>query len=128
MGERGALQDASGEMSQPGQLGALVGDGPDCCDLGKVKDVDPRGVSDDGRLENLRYQCELVAESGVDGFSGYVCLGCDGADGGGRESLGSKQLRRRLEDRLPGSFGFVGLTGARSALALDCGHPLILQS
>jgi hypothetical protein len=40
-------------------VGALVGDGPDCRDLGKFEDVDPRGVSDDGRLENLRYQREL---------------------------------------------------------------------
>src|SRR5215203_5872225 len=59
MCERRALEDASGEMSQPGQLGSLVGDGPDCCDLGKFEDVDPRGVSDDGRLENLGYQCEF---------------------------------------------------------------------
>ena len=47
-------------MGQPGQLGALVGDGPDCRDLGKFEDVDPRGVSDDGRLENLRDQRDLL--------------------------------------------------------------------
>jgi hypothetical protein len=64
-------------------LGALVGDRPNCLDLGKFEDVDPRRVSDDGRLENLGYQPELVAGSGVDGFSRSVCLGRDRADGRG---------------------------------------------
>ena len=115
-------------MSQPGQLGALVGDGPDCRDLGKFEDVDAWCVSDDGRLENLGYQCELVAESGVDGFSRHVRLGRDRADGGGGEALRSKQLRGRLQDRLPCPFGFVGSTGTSSALAVDFVHIRIIQS
>jgi hypothetical protein len=95
-------------------LGALVGDGPDCRNLGKFEDVDPLSVSDNGGLENLRYQGEFVAESGVDGFGCYVCLGRDRGDGGGGEALGCKQFRRRLQDRLPGLFGFVGSTGTSS--------------
>ncbi len=91
-------------MSQPGQLGALVDDGPNCRDLGKFEDVDPRGVSDEGRLENLGYQRELVTESGVDGFSRF-CLGRDRANGRGGEALRGKQLRRCLQDRLRDSEG-----------------------
>jgi hypothetical protein len=78
-------------------------------------------------VSRIGYQRELVTESGVDGFGRYVCRRRNRANGRGSEALRSKQFRRRLQDRLPGPFSFVGSTGTSTALALDFVHTHTIQ-
>ena len=53
-----ALEDASREMGQPGQLDVLVADGPDFRNLGQFEDIDPlRATKMTARALSPRSRC-----------------------------------------------------------------------